>query len=296
MINTKPPTSITGLLNLIRTAKPSSISHILNVVSDHQGYAWFIKMVEEILPEQSQQILTETEHGNMIRTFTRIFQEEYFPLLEHIVEEIADRADDNHFMDQEVWEELAIAVPINLEGFLIEEEDDIINWLRGDGTRMEMAIIPILLPIQEILYTDDKNIRLSWLDAATEVLPPDSIAKIPLEGFPINTILQTFQENGLEDLYNLTMWTARQTPYELINIQDSPDEFVQPNISWTRKDIQDIAEEWRQARPIMQSVWRALDWLGKDRTTRFQHIVNLIDKEHKTLEKENAEHANHTPE
>ena len=296
MTNTQPHTSITGLLDLIRTPKASSISHMLTVVSDHQGYEWFIQMVEAILPEQSQQILSEPEHSTMIRTFIRIFQEEYFPLLDHIVEDIADRADGNDFMNQEVWDELAMEVPIDLEGFLIEDEDEIINLLRGNGARMEMAIIPILLPITEILYTHDQHIRLSWLDAAAEVLPPDSVAKIPLEGFPLNTILQTFQKNGLEDLYNLAIWTARQTPYELINIQYSPDEFIQPNISWTREDIQDIAEEWRRARPIMQSVWRALDWLGKDRTTRFQHIVNLIEKEHKTLEKENAEHANHTTE
>lgn len=296
MINT-PPTSITGLLDLIRTTKPSSINHMLTVVYDHQGYEWFIQMVEEILPKQWQQILAETEHSNMIRTFIRIFQEEYFPLIEHIVEDIADRADGNDFMDQEVWDELAIAVPIELEGFLVEEESDIIDWLRGNvGMRMEMAIIPILLPIEEILYTDEKNIRLSWLDAAAEVLPLDSLAKIPIEGFPLDTVLQTFQKNGLEDLYNLTLWTARKTPYELINIQYSPNEFIQPNISWIREDIQSIAEEWRRARPIMQSVKRSWDWLSKDRTTKFQHIVNLIEKEHKQLEKENAEHATHTPE
>ena len=297
MINNNPPTSITGLLNLIRTTKPSSISHMLTVVSDHQGYEWFIQMVEEILPEQSQQILAETEHSNMIKTFIRIFQKEYFPLIEYIVEDIADRADGNDFMDQEVWDELAIAVPIELEGFLVEEESEIIDWLRNDGgVQMEMAIIPLLLPIKEILYPDDESIRLSWLDAATEVLPPDSVAKIPIEGFPLETVLQTFKQNGLEDLYNLTIWTARKTPYELINIQYSPNEFIQPNISWIRGDIQSIAEEWRQARPIMKSVWRSLDWLSKDRTTKFRHIVNLIEKEHKTLEKENAEHAIQAPE
>ena len=297
MINTEPPPSIRNLAKLIETTKPSSISHLMTVVYDHQGYEWFIQMVEEILPAQSQQILAETEHSAMIKTFIRIFQEEYFPLIDYIVEDIADRADGTAFMDQEVWDELASAVPIDLEGFLIEEEEEVIQWLRGNGSmRMEMAIIPILLPMNDILYMHDKQIRLSWLDAAAEVLPPDSVAKIPLEGFPLETILQTFEKNDLQDLYNLTLWTAQRTPYELINIQYSPDQYVQPDISWTQKEIQSIAEEWRAARPIMQSVHRAIDWIGKDRPTRFRHIVNLIEQEHQGLVKENTEHATQTTE
>ena len=272
-MNAKPPTSLQALLDTLEQTRPAAITALLVIVNDYQGYRWLEDVVQAVLPDRREHIFRDYDHAGTIARFRTEFENRYFPLLDDIMELAAES--DVLYSDDH-WATLMQEVPIALHGFLLEDAHQLAEWLEPHHYYLEMALTPLLLPVSSISYEDDPNIRVSWLEAAARVVDRATLSQIPPEGFDPAAAVAALSADEYGDLRNLVQWTLRETDHEILNIQYGPDEYICPEIPWDPDCIQETAAAWRAAQPTLESVHRALDWLGKDPRKHFAQVVELI--------------------
>ena len=273
---TAVPPSINELINVIKSNRPASIYQLINFIRENEGYQWFLETVDDLMPDQRRYITEATNLRETIDRFQREFESRFFPLLDEVLDEVRAYEGLSTGNDGTGWEYLQECVPIELYGFLMEDPHDSTSWFSPHRSNVGWHLTPLLLDTRYVTYEDDPNIRISWIEAAGQVIVPETIRKIPVVGFHATTALEAMMQAGMTDMVNLILWTVRQCPHEILNIQYGPDEYIVPNISWELESVAAIAEERRAAQPTLASVNRALAWLNQDPNAHFGEVVDAV--------------------
>ena len=139
-----------------------------------------------------------------IDRFQREFELRFFPLLDEVLDEI--RAYEGPSVDDAIaWEYIQESVPIQLYGFLMEDPHDSTAWFAPRTDNVGRHLTPLLLEIKHVTYEEDPNIRMSWLEAAGQVIAPETIRKIPASGFNAETALGAMMQSGMTEMVNLIL-------------------------------------------------------------------------------------------
>lgn len=245
---------------------------MLALVNEHEGFQTFAEIVRDILPRHSEEIIATPEHATTITLFRRYFEEEYFPLLDFVMEIAAEEAP---HLAADPWESLIGSVPVELHGFMIEDVHEHVESIRSTRLPASLTILPILLPMSHLTWEYDDGVRVSWLEEAANRIPRRILAKIPPDGFEAQHLLETFPQTD-PDLHNYFLWALGKTPYDIINFQYHPDEYFQPALSWDREEIEIVAQDWRDAQPILQSVRRAMRNFDEDPADNLDAIIEAL--------------------
>lgn len=266
-----PPPALQALATALRPGRPTHISSLLQLLSNEDGFRWFRATVENLMPENAASILSHPEYPDMVRAFRQEFENRYLPLDEAMMESLAE--DDPL---EEPWDSLRHCVPIQLHGFIIEDPHEYAEMLARQWIRPGTGLMTLLFSSGRISWEPDEAVKLTWMEACTDIVPARILGRIPLEGFEATHIVETFRVHGMTDLENLALWIDSETPYTLLNHQYHPELLQELDFPWDRELIQDAGEQWREAEVFLQSVERGQEWIETDPPQRLNLIVSIL--------------------
>ena len=257
-------------------ASPPRLSELSLLVSGEEHYLWFCAMLDQILPSQKAWILSAGHRQRILRHFQQAFEARYFPLLDEFI----DYADAfmAEYEDTTPWEFLRHAVPLQLHGFRIEDPHEFAEVIANRGLPPGICLMTLLFPIGEFTWEDDPNIRISWLEAAANTVPAATLRQIPAGGFDPQEAASIMREHGMPDIANLADWIRGATPYPLLNFQYHPEEQCEPDLPWELDIIVEIAQQWHEAMPMLESINRAIERIDANPHQQFDRIVSLLSE------------------
>lgn len=255
---------------------PPRLSELASLASGEEHYLWFCAMLDAILPHQKAWILSAGNRQQVLQHFRQAFEARYFPLLDEFID-YAEAFTDG-YEDTTPWEFLHHAVPLQLHGFRIEDAHEFAEVIANRGLPPGICLMTLLFPIGEFTWEDDPNIKVSWLQAASETVPDATLRKIPADGFDPKETATTLREHGLTDIANLADWIRSATPYPLLNFQYHPEEQCEPDLPWDPDVIAEIAQQWHEAVPLLESINRGIAQIDANPRQQFDHIVDLLSE------------------
>lgn len=227
------------------------------------------------MPDAAAAILGHSEYSDMLRAFRLEFETRYLPLDETIDETIMEMVIDEG-PQEDPWECLRQWVPVQLYGFISDDPHEYAAALAERWIRPGMGRMTLLFPACRLSWEPDHNVKLAWLEACADIVPARILSRIPLEGFEVPQITNTFRDYGMTDLQNLALWIGGDTPTRCSTANTTRKCFR----NWTSPGERELIEEgggqWRDARTFLQSVERGQQWIEANPPQRLNLIITLL--------------------
>ena len=277
-METKPPPTITALTRLFGP-RPFKLSALSKIAANAQDHRDFTQLVREYLPKDAEEILSMPEPTHRVQKFSTLFGQQYFPLHQTITQDYMDEWEPE-------WGEtpygfIIQGIPYELHG-IDPTEDPHDLWANFHGGIASMALIPRLEPSDYI----DSDIRTSWFESALEVIPRETLAKIPPGGIPRETLASVLPGTEYEGLHNFTLWLTSSADNFFVDEQYDPEQGLQSADPWTSEHIGWVTQEWREASVILNSMHTLANWLDDDLPTRFDRMLDFVQDQANQLASE----------
>ena len=238
---------------------PPSMEEVMEVLDETQSRRWFRAMTQDLLPEESEEILAGENDAAIVRRFGSAFSERYFPVYESIAWDIGETG------SLSLYSDLRTGIPLEMEGVDDEAWHDVWDELNpGMGT---IALLP------EITF--DPGIRTAWLEEAARYIPMGTLKRIPPGGIPIDRIERALSGTRLDCAADALRWFFRNSGNLFVDLSQAM-YYESVPASWDRETVMELGEEWRQAIPILEGSIRAQKWMEEDPPARFAELLDLV--------------------
>ena len=238
---------------------PPSMEEAMEVLDETQSRRWFRTMTQDLLPEESEEILAGENAAAIVRRFANAFSERYFPMYESIAWDTGDTGSPSLYSD------LRMGIPLEMEGIDDETWHDVWDEL-GPGMGA-IALLPEM--------TFDPGIRTPWLEAAANYIPLGTLQRIPPGGIPIDRIERALSGTRLDSAADALRWFFRNSGNLFVDFSQAM-YYESVPASWDRETVTGLGEEWRQAIPIIEGSIRAQKWMEEDPAARFAELLDLV--------------------
>ena len=119
-----------SLLKTLLYPQPPSLQQLVELTHGAEDYKWFRQLVHNILPDQADRILHQSDPPSQVETFSQLFGKAFFPLPDYYTDDLIPS------FDQEVtWSAYGMirqGAPIPMMGISIEDLHEIWHhWQPG---------------------------------------------------------------------------------------------------------------------------------------------------------------------
>ncbi|MFN8472134.1 MAG: hypothetical protein U0822_08100 [Anaerolineae bacterium] len=223
-------------------ARPRSAAALL---ACHASELEFRLVVQAIFPDEAADIWQVRQAGTSretarVEAFLRRVEERFFPVYE-----------------AEEYDQVAWAIPFVRLGWSYEDFHDLERRM-GELLLLALCEAPV-------------DIRVALLDRAEAYIPPETLARIPPEGFGRDNLHAQFDGTSCAAVAEFADWLWGETGTAFLDLDDEIEVTV---AGWSRENVLDLAEQWRAAQGILDRIEGLINWLEADPAARFAQLVN----------------------
>ena len=258
------PPLLSGLPGLL-LRRPPSLREMVTIVGYADDYAWFTGLVRRIFPQEAEETLSAPDVRTKVERFARLFAERHFPLYAPYFEFFMEDG------DEPSWTWLRRGIPFDLMGFGYDGVHELWNGYR-DGISAQL----LLVNPPDSFYGESDEIRVAWLESASEHIPKETLERIPQGGIPVEALTEAVKETRFEGAAQAASWVFAETGNFFLDhcYEDgSYDGFADP---WDDDVIAEGTKEWQKARELMDSVCNLAEWLEEDLPARFAEMLDAV--------------------
>ena len=179
MHNSPAPPKISRTYRNLR-AQPMTLSNVRRELDSLKERDTFILIVDELLPDDANAILSKQSAAAQIEMFFEKIGERYFPVRCDETDGIVDmcRSDADS-----AWGYINNGAMPELFGYWIEEAHEFTETILTEYSNAADALLPILLGVGQVACDEDDGIRTTWRDAAAsrfgnELIPEDTGTRV----------------------------------------------------------------------------------------------------------------------
>ncbi len=258
------PPLLSGLSEIL-LRRPPSLRELVTIVGYADDYAWFTGLVRRLFPVEAETVLSAPDVRTRVERFAGLFEKRHFPLYASVIDFYFDMG------EEPPWSWLRRGIPFDLMGFGYESIHEM--W---DGYREGISALALLVRPLHDFYGETEEIRVSWLESATQRIPQETLQRIPQGGIPIETLTEAVKETRFEAAAKAAYWIWAETGNFFLDYcfeDGSFDGFCDP---WEDEVIEEGTRQWKRAKTLMDSVFNLADWLEEDLPARFAEMLDFI--------------------
>lgn len=260
------PAALTVLGRRLEACLPPSLSALASALTGWEDYIEFQRLVREFLPQHEKAILGLGDAADQVGAFAQRFGQEYFPLHGFLEDG-----------DSEGYQDLVGAIPCVVLGF----SPDDYHELPEGGWRPGYLLLAYLVSLPR-WWGEEEGARVALAEACAQHVPQGLLAQVREGGYPLEELrlrldgtrfdaLARWAEAWEQETGNFFLDTPEQAAWE--GAVEYPD--------WTRENVTDLTEQWRQARAVNDEVHKLAELLEAAPASRFQEIVHFLNKKAK---------------
>ena len=261
---TAAPALLSGLAEkLLR--RPPSLRELVTIVGYADDYAWFTGLVCRLFPEEAEVALSAPDVRTRVERFANLFGEKHFPLYLPLIDFWME-AD-----EEPPWTWLRRGIPFDLMGFGYDGLHEM--W---DGYRDGISALILLASPPDPFYGESDEIRVAWLESASQRIPQRTLQRVPRGGIPTEDLTGALKGTRFEGAAKAASWALAETGNFFLDHcfdDGSYDGFVDP---WEEEIIAEGREEWQRASALMNEVCRLAEWLEEDLPARFAEMLDFV--------------------
>ena len=247
-------------------AGPPSVSVLAQFLGYADDYVWFCGLVQLLLPDEAADILFSPTVDARVYQFESMVSERYFPLCDWVIEWYLHESD-----EEPVWPMLRRGIPFEVFG--IEHEGLHELW---NGFQPGLCAL-MLLPVPPSTYWDDEGgMRVAWLDAAADHIPEEVLRKIPEGGIPRGDLTDAVQGTRFEGASSAASWMYADSGNLFFDVSFHDEGFGSFYVPWTEDVIAATAQEWQEAKSMLDAMHDLTTWLEEDLSTRFTEMMDFL--------------------
>ena len=278
------PLRLTALMELTeeRPPKISVVMRKLNRGDNAKDRAWFEELLRKTVPERAWEILQLDDEAEQVLSFAVRFRIDHFPICEDYLQmQIEWRQEEPEYEYEEggPYSLLRDGIPFELMGFTWDELHAMWEWHQR---RNGLAALALLSTVQQDKadatydYEEFLGMRQAWLEAAADVIPAETLRRIPEGGITLDRLEKAVKGTHLEAAHLAGRWFYGMTgTFFLDNFVDQ-DEFNGYSDPWDEDTIEYAIREWGKAKDILDQVEKLRAWLEEDLPMRFEQMLDLI--------------------
>jgi len=232
---------------------PVTPTSVAGLLEGHAAQLEFRRIVDEIFPVAAAEILAarrpgeRREHARVAAFLDRVGAE-LFPVYE--VEE---------------YEQAIGSVPFIRNGW---------NYERHHALELhagELLLSTLCAPAY------DDGARLALFDVDEQHVPRALLATIPEGGFTPTDLHARLDGTPYIAAAEFADWQWGQTETLFLDADDE----IDVDVEWTREHVDVLAEQWRRAEKILDSITALTTWLEAEPPVRFARLVDaVLDRDH----------------
>ena len=248
---------LTRLADALRGARPRSLSSLIMQVEDVETYQDFLRLIDEYLPGQRQDILQAGSPQDMVEAFARRFSEPYFPLADHL-----------GLGDVESLGDLMRFIPIEVHGY---DYDDY-HGLCDEGPALLLS--SLLVDFEGELSIGEEGVRVTILEAAVQHVSQELLGHIPGQGYSLEYLEQVLPGSKYEGLLDRARHLCHTANNVFMDV--TGEEFWSNPPEWSREQVDYLTQEWRQANEMQDRMVTFFKWLEEDLQRNFARLLRFL--------------------
>ena len=274
-MRTQPPLSITALSRLNTLHRnPPSIQDLSSLAHGASDYPWFRSLITRYLPDDAPAIFNNPSRFDQFRQFLTRFEAHYFPLSDYIFPD--PDMEEYPFDWAAPWTILRDGVPYHLAGFSDEDFHSLWEYSNSPG----LPSIALLCDLSDHWSYIDNGLRLSWLDSASELIPQETLQRIPAQGFTHVQITAALTNSPYQPALTAIAWLFAHTGNFFLDNYFDGSNFNGFSDPWEPDILAHATSLWLQANSILANIHAFTDWLERDLPANFalllQHILDNL--------------------
>lgn len=249
------------LVARLRRPSPVALDLLVQMFCPAEGYAEFIHLVREYLPDREEAILKQNDIADRMYTFAVDFSDRYFPLESDWLQ--ADVETD--------YCKLTEHAPAQFQAFTSEDYDEI--PISEDPTLIVIAYI-----LENPWSTSDKA---AFAEAAARYLPERLIRHIPEEGFPLKELEDSLKGTVFEPIAFWGKVISQDTDNYFFDVSHMEDTGAEFHVSWDRPTVEELTNQY-QAWEEWQGKWSHFtEWFAKEIKKNTFDLIKILKERSK---------------
>lgn len=241
------------LWKLIRVLPPS-LTALLDILSDSEDYADFLRLVEMVLPEELENIKQLAEIAERLEHFSNRFERRYFPLTDFGYED---------WDEAQEYRDLLREIPIPYHGMDSEElhePDNIRDGLRLMGT----------LHVRSENW--EEGIALVWFETCEPLVNVADLLRIPPQGWTSEELHGMLDGTDYQGAAHWADYMSNNTGNAFLDCWAE----YPLNEPWSMEDVEALTQQYLESEVIWAAMVKMSEWLEDDLRARFHELVTFI--------------------
>ncbi|MEE9199148.1 MAG: hypothetical protein V3U26_05065 [Dehalococcoidia bacterium] len=248
---------LTRLADALRGARPHSLSSLVMQVEDVETYQDFVRLVDEYLPDQRQDIIQAGSPEDMVMAFARRFGDRYFPLADHL-----------GLGDIESLSDLMRFIPIDVHGYDYDDYHSLCD------ERPSALLSSLLVDFEEELGIGEEGVRVTILEAAVQHVSQELLGHIPGQGYSLEYLEQVLPGSKYEGLLDRARHLCHTANNVFLDV--TGEEFWSNPPEWSREQVDYLTQEWRKANEMQDRMVTFFKWLEEDLKPNFARLLRFL--------------------
>ncbi len=245
------------LADALRGARPRSLSSLTMQVEDVETYQEFLRLVDEYLPDQRQEILQAGSPDNMVMAFAHRFSEPYFPLAEQMFSG-----------GNESLSDLMRCIPLDVHGYDYDDYHCLCD------ERPSALLSSLLVDFEEELGIGEEGVRVTILEAAAQHVSQELLGRIPGKGYSLEYLEQVLPGSKYEGLLDRARHICHTTNNDFLDV--TGEEYWSNPPDWDREHVDNLTQEWRKAVEMQDRMVTFFSWLEEDLKGNFARLLRFL--------------------
>ena len=124
-------------------------------------------------------------------------------------------------------------------------------------------------------YKECQGMRQAWLESAADLIPAETLRRIPEGGIPLKLLEEAVRGTPMEAAQLAGRWVWGMTGTFFLD-EFFPEEFNGYSDLWEDENIEYGTQEWQKAKAILHRVEQLTTWLEENLPERFGQMLDLI--------------------
>ena len=249
---------LAALANKLFEMAPYNLSALKVKIFPSEDQLAFMNIVEEFLPERTDEILKLITPGKQTAKFASYFEDRYFPLAEFFMDE-----------EDQDYSFIVNGIPLIVQG---------IGWEQYEQIPEQNDPGEIIATYLVSSGMESEGSRVTLAEACTTWIPRDLLELVPKDGLSTEDAHRLFDSTPYK---GIALWADILNSNTGNYFLDTDDESYSSSSSpeWDMENVKELAKLWKEAelkQSVVYNLWKVID---KEPVGTLRQILRIINPE-----------------
>lgn len=246
---------------------PPSLGGLIQALVPAEGFADFVALVQEYVPEHMGEVLAADSPAAQIAVFANHFQDRYFPLGLGLNYE-------GPWVDPTLeYTDLLRYIPIPYGGLEWDDLHDMEHWRPG-------YLLMGSLHVPHRFSHLDEGMAVAWLEQCALEVGEGTMMRLPQGGWSAEDLRRLLDGTEYQVLALFADWLNNDTRNAFL---DAHPEYPLMD-EWDREVVTILTNAWHQAEAAWNEMAAMSEWLEEDPEAHFNQLLDFIEERREELE------------